>query len=312
MRKSARHIFGSYAVIIVCVVLFIVGFVFVEWYPLPLVVQLQVIRSSYLVINLALIYVAWLLWEGVQRWREIYDKSSAHRLYSFIRRFVFLPVGIIIPLYIATLFIDRLTNQLILGTVSVIFWFLCFHSRKLHILWRSVIGLLYIAIIIVFRNYFVKALDWQTIRIVLMASAVFQIAYIIAHWHDWVQTKKVAMSSLLFVIILALIGIKFDVLKQTLFEGQFTQRINLPDRIPRSDWVDAQKWCKDNTPIDAIFLTPPDIGGFRIYSQRTIVGDSKDGAPCVFSESYAKNWQARMDELGSYNSFDEAQFRRAQ
>ena len=69
-----------------------------------------------------------------------------------------------------------------------------------------------------------------------------------------------------------------------------------------------QKWCRANTPIDAMFLVPTNLQGFRVHSQRGIVGDWKDGAPGVFSEHYAKKWWARMEEIRGYDSFNEARF----
>ncbi|MBD3183419.1 hypothetical protein GF312_14065 [Candidatus Poribacteria bacterium] len=117
------------------------------------------------------------------------------------------------------------------------------------------------------------------------------------------------MSGIIATTILALVVPRFSTLKQTIIKNQITQIVNLPGKLPYSDWVDVQRWCKENTPVDALHLVVRNTGGFRIHSQRAIVGDWKDGAPCVFSEKYAKKWWARMQELKGYDSFDEEKFK---
>ena len=79
-QRTGETDFWALGVIIVCVGLFIIGGVFVEWYPLPLVVQLQVLRSLYLIINLSMIYAAWLLWEGVRHSRRFISTPANQRI----------------------------------------------------------------------------------------------------------------------------------------------------------------------------------------------------------------------------------------
>jgi hypothetical protein len=62
--------------------------------------------------------------------------------------------------------------------------------------------------------------------------------------------------------------------------------------------------------LDAACFVPPGTRGFRVFAKRTSVGDRKDGAASVFSERYAKTWQARMTALQDYENFDESQWRR--
>jgi len=53
---------------------------------------------------------------------------------------------------------------------------------------------------------------------------------------------------------------------------------------------------------------PPDTSGFRNFSKRAIVGDRKDGAPGLFSESYDLEWARRMKQLQSYGEFKDEDF----
>ncbi len=65
-------------------------------------------------------------------------------------------------------------------------------------------------------------------------------------------------------------------------------------------WMETQLWAKNNTSPKSIFLTPPYLQGFRVFSQRTIVGESKDGGVIFYSVKYAKEWKKRMADLFEY------------
>ena len=56
--------------------------------------------------------------------------------------------------------------------------------------------------------------------------------------------------------------------------------------------------CACNTPKDAILVTPPQEAGFRVFSERTVVGEWKDGTQQYFDEQFASEWAARMEALG--------------
>jgi hypothetical protein len=66
-------------------------------------------------------------------------------------------------------------------------------------------------------------------------------------------------------------------------------------------WREVQDWVRLNTPKDAILVTPPQEAGFRVFSERTVVGEWKDGTQQYFDENFASEWAARMDALGPAN-----------
>ena len=84
-----------------------------------------------------------------------------------------------------------------------------------------------------------------------------------------------------------------------------------PDRFKES-WRDVQLWAKRNTPRDALFITPPYREGFRIFSERGIVGDWKDGTQQYFDIEYSYEWWRRMRDLGGggrgYDSLSEERY----
>lgn len=64
-----------------------------------------------------------------------------------------------------------------------------------------------------------------------------------------------------------------------------------------AEWVDVQRWARDNTPPQALFLTPSQMNGFRVHSHRAIVGEWRDGTQLFFSAAFARPWWERMEAL---------------
>jgi hypothetical protein len=70
------------------------------------------------------------------------------------------------------------------------------------------------------------------------------------------------------------------------------------DALRSEPWSEVQTWVREHTPTDALILTPPDLMGFRVFSERPIVGEWKDGTQQFFSAPFAVEWHQRMTELG--------------
>jgi uncharacterized protein DUF6798 len=62
-------------------------------------------------------------------------------------------------------------------------------------------------------------------------------------------------------------------------------------------WNETQAWVRQHTPRDAVVLTPPDREGFRVFSERSIVGEWKDGTQQFFSWAFTREWRRRMEAL---------------
>ncbi|MBI3342077.1 hypothetical protein HY024_03055 [Candidatus Curtissbacteria bacterium] len=87
----------------------------------------------------------------------------------------------------------------------------------------------------------------------------------------------------------------------------FRNAIQFP--LQPNDWTSVQIWSKNNTPKESIFIVPPTLAGFRIFSSRTIVGDVKDGAVVLYSEGYAEHWDRLMKELAYFDKMNEVDFK---
>lgn len=77
----------------------------------------------------------------------------------------------------------------------------------------------------------------------------------------------------------------------------------------RGPWIDVQDWVRLHTPKTAAIVTPPREAGFRVFSERTIVGEWKDGTQQYFDDAFAQEWAARMAAFGKeeYNSLSDDQ-----
>lgn len=69
-------------------------------------------------------------------------------------------------------------------------------------------------------------------------------------------------------------------------------------RADASPWHDVQRWVALTTPKDAVLLTPPREAGFRVFSERGIVGEWKDGTQQYFDDGFALEWNRRMEAVG--------------
>jgi len=64
-------------------------------------------------------------------------------------------------------------------------------------------------------------------------------------------------------------------------------------------WVEAQKWAQENSEPGDLFLTPPDMSGFRVFSQRPVVFEWFDGAAMLWDAGYADYWRGWYLRIGA-------------
>jgi len=114
-------------------------------------------------------------------------------------------------------------------------------------------------------------------------AAFFAAALLRFGGQRWIPTKRIF---LLILFLIASFGVKLR-FAESAQERQFSK-----------DWIEAQIWAKDNTPVRAVFITPPYLEGFRTYSQRAVVAENKDGAACVYDIGFSLKWWERMNALG--------------
>ena len=58
-------------------------------------------------------------------------------------------------------------------------------------------------------------------------------------------------------------------------------------------------FAQENTPKDALFIIPPYLNDFGIYSKRATLGDWAEGSSIIYLDNdYAQQWLERMKDLG--------------
>ncbi|MGA2496347.1 MAG: DUF6798 domain-containing protein [Tepidisphaeraceae bacterium] len=87
--------------------------------------------------------------------------------------------------------------------------------------------------------------------------------------------------------------------------GAHERKPMLDPALRHDDWVDAQNWARKNTDPSARFLTPPNQSGFRIYSERSVVGEWRDGTQAYFNAAFATDWWKKMKLLRPNLMYDE-------
>jgi hypothetical protein len=69
-------------------------------------------------------------------------------------------------------------------------------------------------------------------------------------------------------------------------------------------WQDVQMWTEAHTAPAARFATDPDEKGFRVFSRRSPIVEEKDGASAMFSRTYAMEWDQRMQAMAAAGVVD--------
>jgi hypothetical protein len=70
-------------------------------------------------------------------------------------------------------------------------------------------------------------------------------------------------------------------------------------RGEKDPWADVQMYAREHSPKDALFIVPPYINDFGLYSERATLGDWAEGANILYMDNvFAKEWLARMNALG--------------
>lgn len=71
---------------------------------------------------------------------------------------------------------------------------------------------------------------------------------------------------------------------------------------PQTDWEDAQVWARENTAVDALFITPPQIwwlyqSDWRVFSERSTVATLSELLEAAFAPEYLDYWKPRFEAL---------------
>lgn len=71
---------------------------------------------------------------------------------------------------------------------------------------------------------------------------------------------------------------------------------------PNTPWEDAQGWARQNTPLDTLFITPPQIWGFyqsewQVFSERSTLATQSELLEAAFAPEYLDYWRPRFESV---------------
>ena len=292
-------------------VLFLVGWVFSDIWPLATVVRAQLFRSSRLLVVLMLAHLAhgivrgWrlgdlrALWRsgGKQTWRGSSDEPFATEVVE--SEGVSAPGRVLEALLATATFLClaipglfSLAPWLLLATLIV-----ALVNARLGA-WPAVVASLALLVVAAAQRtieYHVPGIDGQVTLEGLQQSLReagtplwIALGTVVLAWF----VRRVPIGPrvrVCFAVAVFYVGVVLCM------HGQETQALAGLDR--HDPWVEVQLWAAKSTPREALFLTPPQQGGFRIYSNRSVVCEWRDGTQLYFSAAFAKDWWNKLTAL---------------
>ena len=286
LRAGRLTIYMSFAVID----LFILGYVFTELLPVPLIIRLQPFRASRLLMILMFVHIAHAAVEAIRvGWngRALTPDGSLLPLSKTVRA-AELFAGILI---LSTLAIPSLLPVLPLTVLLVTI--AAFISGRLSIMQGILAG----------TSLVIAVLAYKQIQFPLpLLSTDLSLLP-----HEWLASSlawAALLSAAAFAILLSLLKRPLPrtlALAAALIAGAictgilFGHEFNAPPVNPNLAPIAA--WAKIGTPKDALFLTPTGFSDFRIHAERPLVGDWRDGTQLYFSGNFANDWFTRVTDL---------------
>ena len=186
---------------------------------------------------------------------------------------------------------------------------------------RYLVGILAILVTIEFRVYFINFLNnftynpekvfgfiWRIfilLLIMLMAISFFtrftyyKVGYIsVLLLLLLAGENRSVLPRLKFIFTISLLAIVLfqylPIIKYRIASRSLSNNVKERD----ADWRKLQLWAKGNTPIDAVFITPVDMNGFRVFSERSVFVDWVDGSAMHWVKGFEYLWAKRLTKVG--------------
>jgi hypothetical protein len=242
--------------------------VFAEYIPIKIVLRVQLFRSTKFLSIFTVLYSCYVI-------RYLMSKNSLYKILAFMTFLTVLLPGYI-PFFVLLLVLYPLAEykKLYWGVIAFVVGVLILRVHAPHVGFPAKFGL---EDIIAFVTPFFE----DKLRATLLALLVFWLV-MKGQSKRWLKYSSAIITVL--VIIVYILPATYQ---------RFT-----PPYDKRGGWIAAQLWAKENTPLDAMFITPPYLQGFRIYSERGVLAEWKDGTQQYFDTEYSFIWWDRISDLG--------------
>lgn len=275
-RLKQKLIIFIIAVIGMCAV----GTVFADVYPIPLVIKISFWRSTFIYLILALPCIAYTLYvlstqAPVKCFFTIvfltFLTGYLSQFNAYYFPFLLLPLGY-------ALFEKQLLSKYKLPLYT--FALILFCSLAIPICLQSII---------------------RTIPFLVIAAVLFILSYTILT--NYLQNQLGFRFSKQILLVFICITL-FDV---TAYYSQGTAKFfSYGNILGKTDpWVDFQIHSKKISDKNDLFIVPPYLNDFSVYSHRATLSDWAEGANILYLDNqFAEEWFERMNDLGWTERFN--------
>lgn len=239
------------------------------------------------------IFLTSIIWKNKKHNLGGKDGIIIKMMYGFIPIFILGSVGEVVPIPLILL-VEIFRVFVFFNFFCVLYGsYLVYELIKSDQLLKQLVGIilgfyLFLPTTVVYNLYISKPVFLGPLIVLL----IFVCLIIINNRHK-INKKSIQQIGLAVLLIFLLVSSIRRLYLNYKYWG-YLSLDNSQDKL----WQETQKWAKNNTPQDALFIVPPNIYGFRIYSQRSIVGTFKDGASMLFHPTLYHDWGQRMLDLG--------------
>ncbi len=278
--------------------------------PISLIFGLQMARGLYMLMYVTFIYAAYVVWAGYQSGQLSIDRGaaaviSAAAIATGDPKLIVWGALTSVMIWLPTRLPDNIFRSVARAPGILMAGFVVYLSLK-----NSVFAVIVCAPVVLYLFQFgMRLMDTSCATGSLPASVLgeyrFRLKQVLLAAAELLKKVRVLSGrpvyrwALIYILFIAVFVAKVH--KDGL-------RVDFPHQKPADAWTQIQYWAAANTPEEAVFIVPWNTQGFRNFSKRSIVGDNKDGAPGLFSESYDMEWARRREQLQSYERLKDGDF----
>jgi len=254
----------------------LIGTVFSDLYPTPFIIKISFWRSTTIYLFLALPCIAHTL-------LQLLNKSFTHR-------FIAIALMVLITGYLESL------KLFYLPFLSFFLLFALYENRltSRYPFLTGKFQFLFFSLLVPILYY--QITHGQGGIVVLLFFAYIIMFFLIAtllerYFKLFAILQRFKVMPVLFVLIFDLCILGFRGGPEIYYHGSVTGKTD--------PWADIQLFANKHSHKDDIFIAPPYIGGFGIYSLRATLGDWAEWGPVLYSDNqYARECLERMNDLG--------------
>lgn len=271
-EKKRDSLLFAAAIAFLCVA----GTLCAELFPLPFVLKMSLWRTSWLYIILSLPCIAHLL---ITLWDT-----------SLLRRFL-----VIATLIVLTGYIHYFPAYYLLLFNIFFLLFLCQPALKRRWAWLpTMMPLLFGALLLLVITYQAFS-GWGALGTGLGLAGVFLFLVVLRLTEQSLpleQHKRLwAMGALLFILVFDAGILAYRGGPDIYYQGYV--------RGKKDPWADMQIFAREHSGKDDLFIVPPSMNDFGLYSERATLGDWAEGANILYMDTaFARAWLERMQDLG--------------